>query len=452
MNSSPSQYDPRRQVILEGNVARLIAAAGRLPQATAVSRLESVLVEVRRHRHRRLRRRALGVAMASMAALVAVLAAAVFIQRSTMRPEIERARPLATRPELAPPVTEVATVKAISGLASLTGGGKPLTLAGRESVASGEWLRTAWGSRAEVLLTDQSHILVQPHTRLQINSRCGGKNILLDEGQISLEVAKQPANKTLTISTPEARVTVVGTSLDVQALTKSNGRKQTWVDVRSGRVELASGGNRVALLPNMRGIANQGERPMVASQTAEVNELARLVERTAALAAKAGIPPGRPAIVEFSNDGLATVWSLIEIRHVAGAARNESFFECDAPDGRISVFGLQGARFPAVRQGKRWRIDWSADPLPPGERRTLVVRVDNVRGLFAAVGRGAFEFSGPAARPAERSLLQLRLPSSVRVEEMEPKPVEVRRSLSRLVLTILSGYRLPQVVRELPHS
>ncbi len=142
---------------------------------------------------------------------------------------------------------------------------------------------------------------------------------------------------------------------------------------------------------------------------------------------------------------------MIEIRNAAGADLNESFLECDVPDGGFEVFSLQGARLPVARQGKRWRIDWSADPLPPGGRRTLVVRVGDVRGLLAAIGGGVFEFSGPAAQPAELSLLQLRLPSSARVEEMEPKPVEVRRSLSRLVLTILSRYRLPQMVRELPH-
>ncbi len=258
MNASPSEYDARRQMILEGNIARLIAAAGRLPQAAAASRLESVLAEVRRHRRSRLRRRALVAAVTSIAAAAAVLVAAVFIQRSAVRPEIGAVRPPATRPELASAVTEVATVKAISGLASLTDGGKPLALAGRESVASGDWLKTAWGSRAEVLLADQSQMVVQPHTRLQINSRRGGRDILLDEGQISLDVVKQPRNKTVTISTPDARVTVVGTALDVQVLTKSDGRKQTWVDVRSGRVELASGGKRVVLLPNMQGIATPG--------------------------------------------------------------------------------------------------------------------------------------------------------------------------------------------------
>jgi hypothetical protein len=62
-----------------------------------------------------------------------------------------------------------------------------------------------------------------------------------------------------------------------------------------------------------------------------------------------------------------------------------------------------------------------------------------------------FEFSGPAAPSAKFSLLQLRLPSSARVEEIVPEPIEVRRSLSRLVLTISSGYEPPGLVRPSPH-
>ena len=272
---------------------------------------------------------------------------------------------------------------------------------------------------------------------------------MLDEGQISLDVVKQPRNKSVTISTPDVQVTVVGTALDVQVLTKPNGRKQTWVDVRSGRVELASGGKRVVLLPNMQGVANQGEPPMARSQTAEVNELARLVERTAVLAAKAGTPPGRPAIVEFSGDGSETVWSLIEIRNAAGTDLNESFLECSVPDGGLDVFSLQGARLPVTARvsgggsigrlipcrrvdGAFWSFEWATcgGCLP---------RSAGVNSSFPA-----------RPRPAGVSLLQLRLPSSARVEAMEPKPVEVRRSLSRLVLTILASYQLPQVVRELP--
>jgi hypothetical protein len=45
----------------------------------------------------------------------------------------------------------------------------------------------------------------------------------------------------------------------------------------------------------------------------------------------------------------------------------------------------------------------------------------------------------------------LRLPSSARVEEIVPEPIEVRRSLSRLVLTISSGYEPPGLVRPSPH-
>ena len=448
MNMSPSKYNPDEQLILEGNIARLIASADQPSAARVDWLLQPVLAEVGRRRRKLRRRRILTGVVASIAAAAATLAITVLALRNPASPERS---PSIAESGVSPAVTEVARVKDVSGLASLTDGGTPRALAGREIVAPGQWLTTAWGSRAELLLADQSQLVVQPHTRLQINSRASGENILLEEGQIGLKVVKQPPGKALTISAPESQITVVGTALDVQVLTKSNGRKQTWVNVRSGRVEFVSGGQRVVLLPNMQGVANEGEPPLVRSQTAELNELAQLVERTTALAAKAGIPPGRAAIVEFNSDGSATVWSLIELRNAAGADMIESFLAGDTADDRLDVFSLQGARFPVVRQGKQWRIDWSADPLPPGGRRTAVVRVGNVRGLLTAVGRGVFQFAGPAAQPAQLSLLQIRLPSSASVEEIEPKPVEVRRSFSRLVVTIASGYQLPHVVGEPPH-
>jgi hypothetical protein len=359
---------------------------------------------------------------------------------------------------MASAATDVAKVKALSGLVSVADRGSPRALAGRQGVGAGQqgvgagqWLKTAWGSRAEVVLADQSLLVVQAHTRLQINSSRHGKEIRLDEGRIRLDVAKQPLHKTVTISTPDAQVTVVGTVLDVQVLTKADGRKQTWVDVHSGRVELVSGARRVVLLPNMQGIATAGEPPIARSQTAEVNELARLAGLATALAAKAGTPSGGAAIVEFSGDGTATVWSVFKVAKHAGAALSEGLLECSAANSDLEVFSPQGARFPLVREAKGWRVDWSADPLPSGTQRTVVVRVGNVPGLFAALGRGAFDFFGRAAQPAALSLLQLRLPSSARLEEMVPEPLEVRRSLSRLLLTIPSAYQLPKLVRESAH-
>lgn len=450
MNASPSESDPRRQMNLERNIESLIASAGRLPKGAAESLMEPVLVEVRRQHRRLARRRAVAAALISITAAAAVILGAVYLQPNALEKPTSPVRPGLTQPEIASAATEVARIRAVSGLASLTNGASARALAGRESVTAGQWLRTAWGSRAEVLLADQSQLVLQAHTRLQINARPSGREILLDEGQISFEVAKQPVDKTVTVRTPQAQVTVVGTTLDVQVITKSDGRKQTWVDVHSGRVELTSGAKRVVLLPNMQGIATGDEPPVARSQTSEVNELARLVDQTAALAARGGIQPGGAAIIEFSSDGSATLWSLIETANAGGTALDEGRLECDAIDGDLDVFSLDGARFPVVREREQWRVDWSADPLPPGQHRTLVVRVCNVGGLFAPLGGGVFEFSGPASRPAELSLLQLRLPSSAHVEEIMPEPIEVRRSLSRFVLTLSSVCELPRVVRQVP--
>jgi ferric-dicitrate binding protein FerR (iron transport regulator) len=447
MNTSPSEHDPEKPLILEGNLARLIAAADWRSAAAEDWLLRPVVAEVRQQRRKLVRRRVLTVGIASLAATAAMLLVAVFALRNPPRPENS---PSIAQPGISPSVAEVARVQGVSGLASLMDGQTPRALAGQESVIPGEWLKTAWGSRAEILLADQSQLLVQSHTHLQINSRIGGKDILLEQGQISLEVTRQPPGKVLTISTPKSQIAVVGTGLDVQVLTRPDGRKQTWVDVRSGRVEFASGGQRVVLLPNMQGVAKEGEPPIVRSQTAELNELTRLIDRVPTLAAEAGIPPGSAAIVEFHSDGSASVWSLVGATNPAQTPRNECFLECNVPDCQLEVFTSRGARLPATLEGEQWRIDCSADPLPPGGQRSLVIKIGNVPGLFAEVGAGVFEFAGPAVQPARLSLLQLRLPASARAEEILPKPIEVRRSLSRLVLTIASCYQLPQVVRQRP--
>ena len=255
MNTPLSENHRDEEPILERNIARLVASVGRLPPETKESVSPEVLTEVGLQRRRLVRRRAVAVALTALVATAAALLVVVVAELSRRPRQAARS------------IVEVAQVTAVSGIASLTNGGTPLALAGQEGVPAGHWLETAWGSQAEVLLADQSTLVVQPHTRLQINSSNGGKEILLEQGQISVEVAKQPPGNVLTIRTPESKVTVVGTALDVRVLTKPDGRKQTWVDVHSGRVEFASGGQSVLLQPNMQGIANEGEPPIARSQT-----------------------------------------------------------------------------------------------------------------------------------------------------------------------------------------
>ena len=216
----------------------------------------------------------------------------------------------------------------------------------------GRMVKTAWGSRAEVLLAnDQSQMIVQPHTRLQINSRRRRARHPIGEGQVNFHVSKQPRNNTVTISTPEAQITVVGTALDVQVITKSDGRKQTWVDVRSGRVELASGGQHVVLLPEHAGHCQPGEPPIARSQTAEVNELARLAERTAALGGQGGGSArsrgDRRVRQRWLGDGLV----VDRDSDAAGANLKEGCLECNVPEGGLEVFSLQGP-VPVVRRGQ----------------------------------------------------------------------------------------------------
>ena len=95
-----------------------------------------------------------------------------------------------------------------------------------------------------------------------------------------MDAAKQAPSNSLTIETPGAKITVLGTRLDVHVVERLDGRKQTRVSVLSGEVELESAGRKIVLLPNMEGVADQGGPPLARSLTAEVNEMIRLVDET----------------------------------------------------------------------------------------------------------------------------------------------------------------------------
>ena len=78
----------------------------------------------------------------------------------------------------------------------------------------------------------------------------------------------------------------------------------------------------------------------------------------------------------------------------------------------------------------------SSAPVSPGEETALIVKIPDVRGLFPEQGPGVHELSLSAADFDVLSLVQFRLPASARIEELRPPPMETRRSLSRLVITV----------------
>jgi ferric-dicitrate binding protein FerR (iron transport regulator) len=426
--------EPERGDINEANLGKLLAASVDKPSAHFEANLtRAVLAEVQAEQHRLRPRRRVGrrwfVAIAATAAAVIVLIA---LPRHVVRDGGDQT--------LARTVGEVTP---IYGLVSLQDGAPERQLAAAESIRSGQVIETHLGSRAEIVLDDRSRLLVAPRTALQVDAGEQGQTVVLREGSVRVEAAKQQAGKSLTIETPGSHIRVLGTRFDVHLVQKSDGHRQTRVSVDAGRVELESAGQTVILLPNMEGIADEGRPPGSRSLTAEVNEMAHLAEMTSRLAAERHLREGAPAIVEFNGDASATVWMLLAIENKTTATLAQYPLGSRASASLTEAFSLEGASIPmGEKEGSRY-LDLSSVTLSPGGRIRVVAKLTDVPGLFQHQEAGVFEFDRPADSPASLSLLQLRLPASASIEEVSPKPVETRETLSRLVITVAADCRMP---------
>ncbi|KPK83435.1 MAG: hypothetical protein AMJ81_08285, partial [Phycisphaerae bacterium SM23_33] len=292
------------------------------------------------------------------------------------------------------------------------------------------------GSQAEVVLAETSRLLVPPRTRLQVTGADGGRGVLLERGALKVEAAEQPPDSPLTILTPGCEIRLLGTKLEVHVVDKSDGSRQTRVSVTAGQVSLSAGGKQVLLLPNTEGVADEGRPPVVRCLTAEVNAMHELIEKNVSLAGQAGVPPGRPAIIEFDGDGSATVWVVVPILRTSGQDAGSCSLKCRWPLGRVEAFSIRGTRLPVARDGDVWRIELAAEPVPPALRDAVIVKVTGLKGFFQPTGSGVFELHRPSSRSAPLSLIQFRLPAAARVEALTPAPIERTETLSRLVLTV----------------
>jgi hypothetical protein len=419
----------------EVNVGKLLSACSTEPSPSFERNLaQAVLAEVRAE-HGRLQSRRFAPRKWLVAA--ATLAAAAVIVLCVLPRHAGRD---ATDQAVARTVGEMTTAY---GLVSLKNGTPERQVAGAESIRSGEWIETHSGTRAEIVLEDQSRLFVPPRTALQVDAGPHGQTVVLREGSVRVEAAKQAAGKALSIETPGSHIRVLGTRLGVHLVQKPDGRKQTRVSVDAGLVEFESAGQTVVLLPNMEGVADEGQPPAKRSLTAEINEMARLVEETNRLAEERHLPAGTPAIVEFNGDASATVWMLLFIENKGTANLTTYPLGPRASALLTEAFSLEGTAIPIVEQDGGRHLDLSSATLSPGGRVNVVVKLSDVDGLFQHKEAGAFEFDRPASSPATLSLLQLRLPASASIEEVSPKPIETRETLSRLVITIAADCQMP---------
>jgi hypothetical protein len=150
---------------------------------------------------------------------------------------------------------------------------------------SGTVLDTGDGRLVLVLRTDESEIIVQPHTRLVVKEPAPGNwdaiEILL--GRVRAYIRKRTGGAPpFQMGTPSAVIAVRGTRFDVEV----NGRGVSEVDVFDGLVEVASStipGSSVLVSPGFSTRVGMGTPPETPVPTGEIRPSVEVPEQTAKL-------------------------------------------------------------------------------------------------------------------------------------------------------------------------
>jgi hypothetical protein len=329
----------------------------------------------------------------------------------------------------------------VYGMVAVLWEGRCRPVTGAVDLRSGERIEASGGTKARILLADQSRLTPDPRSRLQIVQTATGPNIVLEQGAIRLEAAKQPAGKQISIATEDSHIKVLGTDLEVRLARKPDGTRQTRVHVRSGRVEMESGGHKILILPGTEGIAEEGGTPVRSSVFFEVNELIRLHEKTLAMARETGDRPGLPEIIDA---GAATLWSLVPFDRLARQGDGRCSLSLRYPAFQVQVFTLEGEAIPSQGQGRVLTLNLGdiQGGQPP---QYLAIRVPHVSGLFTTARQGIFELGLPSADPHVTSLVQVHLPPGAHLEEVSPDALEMASMLGRQIITIVGHCELPAV-------
>ena len=162
------------------------------------------------------------------------------------------------RPPQAPAINEVAHVVSVSGESTLLrAGSSPSAVFAEQRVEATDELRSTSGARAELALTGagKAKVDISGDTRVRLNQRLAGPDaanedwLELEQGLVTLQVAKLPPGLGLSVQTPDARVTVHGTRFSVRVSPATPSGTVTFVAVTEGRVEVDSRGEVVFLGP-----------------------------------------------------------------------------------------------------------------------------------------------------------------------------------------------------------
>ena len=414
---------------LERNLGRLLKASAEQPETTlSKGTIHSVLEEVRRERTARR-----GEWWRSRAAWWSFGVAAAVILGVLIHWGF-----LGSRPGTAGEVRAVYGLVALQERRNLRDLSRDATAppGAWEVIQPSGWVRTHWGSQAEMRLADRSRLLSHSRTSIRLESGRKGEKILMQEGWLSVEAAKQAPGKELRIETPSARISVLGTRFDVRLVQKPNGRKQTRVSVTSGLVNLESARSEVLLPPNTEGIADEGRPPERRCLTPEVNELVRLITLNERLAREKGLQAGTPSLIEFHSDATATVWLILSLRNSARGDSDAYTFQLKEETGEVAAYTLEGTPLEVRTSGRRVEVRAGGDYAKMEAGRRIILKLRGVKGLFAALGKGTFEYGRAGDDPSVLSLYQFRLPESALLEEIKPQAIETAEFLTRQVITL----------------
>ncbi|MHC4206282.1 MAG: FecR family protein [Planctomycetota bacterium] len=334
------------------------------------------------------------------------------------------------------PLENVGHLRNIYGIVTISNGNSSEKVIETADIRSGQWIETLSGSKAEILLKDKSRLLPAPRTALQINNGKNGQQILLKRGFVAIEAAKQPSGKSLTIKTDGSRVRVLGTNLDVRLVKRPDGSKQTRVSVASGSVELESSGEKVLLSANTEGIADEGKTPVKHPSNLEVSEMDRLFNKNKELARKSNVDAGLPAIIDFKGGSSAAVWAMVPFEKLEETKVGQYMLKLKYPAFGARIFTLEGTELPVSNQGRNLQIDFSCLNIDPSQINQFVLYLPEVKGIFQTGGGNIVRFDRSAGSYPIVTLFQFRLPELANIEQIHPKPIETKRKLNKLLITV----------------
>jgi hypothetical protein len=343
------------------------------------------------------------------------------------------------------PAESVGQVRNIYGIVTVSSGNTPEKVLETADVRAGQWIETLSGSKAEILLKDNSRLWPAPRTVIQINNGRDGQQILLQRGFVAIEAAKQPSGKSLTIKTDGSKVRVLGTNLDVRLIKRPDGSKRTRVSVASGSVELESSGERVLLSANTEGIADEGKTPVKRPSNLEVDEMVRLLDRNKELAIQLNVKAGLPAIIDFKGGSTAAVWTMIPYNKLEETDAEQYQVKLKYPSIGARAFTLEGTELPVSNQGRNILIDFSGRDVDPSQMNQLVLYLPEIKGIFQTDGENTARFDRSASSSPVVTLFQFRLPESANIDQIYPEPIEMARKLNKLLITVATDSSMFEV-------